>query len=157
MVDPSAPGPFVSACFGDSGGPLIADSPTAPRLIGVVSWGPSCGERRDPEIYANAVAGRRFALTANPIWAPKTIGGPRIAGEPAVGHTVSCRVRWLVEPTRELSYLFILDGKQAQEGPRPRYRLRAADRGKRISCDALGATAGGRGGTPHLAPERLVR
>jgi hypothetical protein len=157
MANPAFRGPFTSACFGDSGGPLLAGPAEAPRLIGLVSWGPSCGEQRDPEIYANAVAGRQFALADRPTWAPQTIGGPRITGAPLVGHSIRCAVRWLVKPTRQLSYSFILDGKQVQATRRPTYRLRPADRGKRISCDAQGATAGGRGGTMELAPERLVR
>jgi hypothetical protein len=157
MADAAYPGPFVSACFGDSGGPLLAGAVGAPRLIGVVSWGPSCGEMRDPEIYANAVAGRAFALAAHPAWAPQTVGGPRVAGSPRVGRTVRCAVRWLVKPSRQLAYSFVLDGKQVQSGPRPTYRLRAVALGKRISCDATGSTAGGRGGTVGLAPPRLVR
>lgn len=157
MADPSHPGPFVSACFGDSGGPLLAGAPGALQLIGVVSWGPSCGEMRDPEIYANAVAGRAFALAAHPAWAPQATGGPRVVGSPLVGRTVRCAVRWLVKPTRRLAYSFVLDGKQVQSGRRQTYRLRAADHGKQISCDATGATGGGRGGTVGLAPPRLVR
>jgi hypothetical protein len=157
MSDRAFPGPFVSACFGDSGGPLLATGAGGPRLIGVVSWGPRCGAERDPELYANAVAGRGFALARNPVWAPQAVGGPRIAGAPRVGSTVTCAVRWLVRPTRKLAYSFVLDGKQIQEGPRRSYRLRPADRGRRLSCGAGGETAGGRGGPAGLAPERLVR
>ena len=157
MADRSYPGPFVSACFGDSGGPLLAAGAGGPRLVGVVSWGPRCGTERDPEIYANAVAGRRFALDPTPVWAPQAVGGPRVTGVPRVGRTVTCQVRWLVRPSRKLSYSFVLDGKQVQEGRRPSYRLRPADRGKQVSCGAGGETAGGRGGPPGLAPERRVR
>ena len=47
--NPAAKPPFVSACFGDSGSPMLA----AGIDVGVVSWGPACGSQRDPEIYAN--------------------------------------------------------------------------------------------------------
>jgi hypothetical protein len=157
MADRSYPGPFVSACFGDSGGPLLASGADGMRLVGVVSWGPRCGEERDPEIYANAVAGRGFALAPKPIWAPQAIGDPRVTGAPLVGRTVTCAVRWLVKPTRDLAYSFVLDGKQVQEARRTTYVLRPDDRGKQVSCSAGGATAGGRGGPAGLAPERLVR
>lgn len=155
--DPGSQGPFVSACVGDSGGPLLAKGGSGVRVIGVVSWGPNCGEQRDPEIYANAVPGRSFALKARPAWAPATKGGPRVTGKTVVGQTVRCEVNWIVKPTRQLAYSFILDGRQVQDG-RSRYlRLKADARGKRVSCDAQGATAGGRGGTLTLAPARLVR
>ncbi|HZO06046.1 MAG TPA: hypothetical protein VFB52_06640, partial [Solirubrobacterales bacterium] len=94
---------------------------------------------------------------ANPIWAPKALGRPRLAGAPIVGRTVTCVVRWLVRPTRQLAYSFVADGLQVQSGARRTYRVRAADLGKRLACDAQGATAGGRGGTASLSSPRLVR
>lgn len=157
MSDPVYPGPFTSACFGDSGGPLLADAGQGLRIVGVVSWGPSCGEERDPEIYANAVRGRNFAVRRNPIWAPQAIGRPSITGRARVGQIVRCQVRWRQRPTRKLAYNFILDGRQIQSGRRATYRIRPADRGRRISCDGQGETAGGRGGSLQLAPARMVR
>jgi len=157
MNDPADPGPFTSACFGDSGGPLIADGGSGRRVVGVVSWGPNCGEDRDPEIYANAVRGRGFALAARPAWAPRAIGRPAVIGRTTVGSTVRCRVNWLRKPDRELAYGFYLDGFQAQSARRNTFRLKADARGKMISCDGQGASAGGRGGSLSLAPARLVR
>ncbi|HTU15600.1 MAG TPA: trypsin-like serine protease [Solirubrobacterales bacterium] len=157
MDDPADRGPFVSACVGDSGGPLLANGGAGNRVIGVVSWGPSCGEQRDPEIYANAVAGRGFALAPKPAWVPQAKGAPKVIGRTAVGETVRCRVRWVQKPTRDLSYGFYLDGRQVQAGGKATYRLRREARGSRISCDGQGATAGGRGGSLKLAPYRLVR
>jgi Trypsin len=68
------PGPggrtvLTSACFGDSGSPLLAGPVGSAKVIGVVSWGPSCGEHGDPELYASAVEGRDFALASEPAWA----------------------------------------------------------------------------------------
>lgn len=157
MADPQSSGPFVSACFGDSGSPLLADGGESNRIIGVVSWGPSCGENRDPEIYANAVRGRGFALRGRPIWAPQTVGRPRVVGQARVGHVVRCQVRWRQRPTRKLAFSFILDGRQVQSARRMTYLIRPADRGKRISCDGQGETAGGRGGSLQLAPPRRIR
>lgn len=156
MADPDDPGPFVSACVGDSGGPLLAGPSSDLRVIGVVSWGPACGTDHDPEIYANAVRGRQFVLSARPAWAPQAIGRPRIRGRARVGSPVRCAVRWRVRPTRNLKYMFVLDGRQVRTSRNPVFRLPASARGKRISCDAGGSTAGGRAGTP-LAPYRPVR
>lgn len=147
----------TSACVGDSGGPLLAGTGTAARIVGVVSWGPMCGEDGDPEIYANAVAGRAFALAPRPAWAPAVIGRARIAGTAAVGSTVTCAVRWLVRPTRRLDYSFTIDGYQKQEGRRPTFRLTSEHRGGSVSCSASGETIGGRGGSPGLARARVVR
>lgn len=156
-TDPDNPGPFVSACFGDSGGPLLAGTAGERRVVGTVSWGATCGEERDPEIYANAVRGREFALAAQPVWAAQTKGRARITGRTRVGHRVRCLVRWRVRPTRDLEYSFVLNGRQVQASRRAVYRLPASARGKRVSCDAGGATAGGRGGTNRLARYRPVR
>lgn len=45
------PGKAISACVGDSGGPLIDNDNV---LIGVVSWGLTpCGNAGAPNVYAN--------------------------------------------------------------------------------------------------------
>jgi len=43
-----------NVCFGDSGGPLMIPTTTAPgwKQVGIVSWGPwSCGDGRYPNVY----------------------------------------------------------------------------------------------------------
>ncbi len=46
-------GQNASSCFGDSGGPLMADTPTGRQLVGVVSFGGNrCGDPRYPSVYA---------------------------------------------------------------------------------------------------------
>lgn len=157
MADPKYRGPYVSACIGDSGSPLLASHEGAWRIVGVVSWGPACGTEKDPEIYANAVRGRAFALAARPPWAPAAIGRPRVVGRPVVGATVRCHIRWRVRPTRRLVHSFYLDGRELRSGRSDRFRIPSSARGGRISCDAVGETPGGRAGTTRLAPYRRVR
>jgi secreted trypsin-like serine protease len=41
---PAAGTAGIDACFGDSGGPLFADLPGGPVQVGIVSWGPTCGQ-----------------------------------------------------------------------------------------------------------------
>jgi hypothetical protein len=146
QLDPAAQPPFVSACFGDSGGPLLAGGVD----IGAVSWGPACGSMRDPEIYANVARGRAFALAARPVWAPRAAGRPSITGAPRAGAVVTCAVRWLQRPARA-SYDFFVGGFVKQGGARASFRIPAGARGRTVTCGASGATAGGRYGSP-LSP-----
>ena len=46
-------GQNASSCYGDSGGPLSADTPAGQVLVGVVSYGGDrCGDPRFPSVYA---------------------------------------------------------------------------------------------------------
>jgi hypothetical protein len=146
QLNPAAKPPFVSACFGDSGGPLLAGGVD----IGAVSWGPACGTERDPEIYANVARGRAFVLAPRPVWAPRAAGPPRIAGVARVGRTVACVIRWRQRPVHP-SYQFIVAGRLKQDGARTTFRIPAEARGKLLACGASGGTAGGRYGSP-LSP-----
>jgi trypsin len=50
-----------SACTGDSGGPLIADTPAGPRQVGIVSFGgPLCGLAGAPTVYSRVAASLDF-------------------------------------------------------------------------------------------------
>ncbi len=149
---PGAKPPFVSACFGDSGGPLLAGSVD----VGVVSWGPACGSMHDPEIYASVTRGRGFALARNPVWAPRVAGRPRISGQARVGQTVRCAVRWLQRPVRP-EFDFLVGGFVKQGGVAAAYRIPAAARGKALACMASGQTAGGGYGSPLSPPVRVGR
>jgi hypothetical protein len=150
QLNPAAKPPFVSACLGDSGGPLLAGGVD----IGAVSWGPECGAARDPEIYANVARGRAFALAARPVWAPRAAGRPRIAGAARVGQTVACAIRWLQGPVRP-TYQFVVAGRVKQDGARATFRIPASTRGKLLACGAGGATAGGGYGSPLSAGVRV--
>lgn len=46
------------ACQGDSGGPLVQGN----KLVGIVSWGKGCADRRYPGVYTNVAALRKWII-----------------------------------------------------------------------------------------------
>lgn len=151
-LDPGGTPPWVSACVGDSGSPLLVPRETSFAVVGVVSWGPSCGTTvgsnglMDPEIYTNAVLGRTFALSPRLLWTPRPRGTPRLVGRAGVGGTLTCRVGWIAQPERVV-YDFVSQGQRLRSSASPRLRVTAAMRGRTISCAATGSNAAGRAGT----------
>jgi hypothetical protein len=156
LPDPAATPPFVSACLGDSGGPLTVDGATGPLLIGVVSFGPYCGKRRDPEVYADATAAADFITRPDPPWAPAARGAS-IQGEPHVGTRLRCAVDWRVRPSRRLRFEWFSDGRFRKGSKEPGLRLRRRDAGSRLRCSARGATAGGYGVSPQSPAVRVAQ
>jgi hypothetical protein len=145
-------GPFVSGCFGDSGSPLLVRDGARWVSVGVDSWGPACGTERDPEVYADIVKGRDFALAPKPLWAPAPARRPVISGAARVGSVVRCAVTFLDTP-RKATYDFSVGGDIVARDGGPRYRVRSRDRGKKLSCLVV---AQGPGGT-EVASSRPVR
>jgi secreted trypsin-like serine protease len=50
------------ACQGDSGGPLVYKGPDGPVLVGIVSWGESCGKQFKYGVYTRVTAHRDWIL-----------------------------------------------------------------------------------------------
>ena len=142
LPDPDAQRPFTSACFGDSGGPLLVEHAGAPRVVGVVSFGSFCGRRHDPEIYADAVRARNFILADDPPWAPLANGRAEITGRLRVGNRVRCEIDWIVAPTQDVSY-FWSAGFRGLRQEREAIRLGDRTRGRRLQCSVIGGTKGG--------------
>ncbi len=78
------------ACQGDSGGPLVVVRNGEVRLVGIVSWGYGCGDRRYPGMYGRVSSYHAWILDTaglrpppppqapNPPPAPSPVRGPRL-------------------------------------------------------------------------------
>jgi hypothetical protein len=105
--------PFVMACPGDSGGPVIVQTPSGPVQIGVTSWGAEvmevqCGERSLPNVAMRVSSFASFINQKNPVIEPYTTGKAprhaRIVGVARLGNTVTCKPPKLGGAPFKLSY-----------------------------------------------------
>jgi hypothetical protein len=153
-------GPLTQPCPGDSGGPLIADTPTGPVQIGVTSWGAevkdkACGKARLPAVWMSVSAHHAFLTAPNPVLSPHT----KVRRVPLrrKGHRLTC-----VAPTFDGSPSRVryrwgfprFPGQLVQEMPDPLKPIKGATsktfttghartRGRRIACEVRAANAGG--------------
>lgn len=160
----SAPGAFLctqgsdkGACSGDSGGNATIGSAGARKVIGVTDIADS--NCRGLNFFANVAAPeiRTFidaALAEQDLTAAQTPLAPRggrsvkIAGTARAGRTVTCR-RGSWTKGSKFRYAFLLESgsKQINRGFRTKktYKVRSADRGRRIFCAVEARSAGGKG------------
>lgn len=61
--DTTVNGSITDSCQGDSGGPLFLFQNSSPFIIGVVSWGISCGLPQDPGVYAKISSSLSWILS----------------------------------------------------------------------------------------------
>ncbi|MDA0160367.1 serine protease [Solirubrobacter ginsenosidimutans] len=104
--------PFVMACPGDSGGPVIAQTPAGPVQLGITSWGAEvmevgCGLRSLPNVAMRVSSYASFINQTDPVIQPYTTGGfrhTRIVGKARIGNTVTCTPPKLGGAPLKLSY-----------------------------------------------------
>ena len=100
--------PLIQACAGDSGGPVVASTPSGPVQIGITSWGAEtmdgeCAEKFLPDVYMRTAAFTAFINQKHPVIEPflrrkRTPDGgfgsaaSKIVGLAKVGHSVTCTV-----------------------------------------------------------------
>jgi secreted trypsin-like serine protease len=144
-TDPDGRRPFRSACSGDSGGPLVVGV----RLVGIVSWGLRCGGDKDPTVFTDPSRYKDFLGAVSPVLAPVSNGERAgLSGEARVGATLTCTSPpWVRQPERIefsfQSYRFQHGTITRQQGESATYVVRAADKGRLVSCAATGINAGG--------------
>jgi hypothetical protein len=160
--------PFVIACAGDSGGPVIAQTSIGPVQLGITSWGAEvmdvdCGQRSLPNVAMRVSSFASFINRAKPVIEPYTTGhgrrGPRIVGVARVGHAVTCRPPKIAGAPLKLSYDWMVERNvnivpiRNHHGPRLKITKaifeRARPAGHRtLFCTVTARNAGGSLGTP---------
>ncbi len=151
----------VDACYGDSGGPLLARRSGGPlRLVGIVSFGIGCATSRAYGVYTRAAGVRGFLNGVPPRRAVTFARGPRItnafAGRFAIpGQVLRCapgrtfgagkvrsRWRWVTrnwdaedsEEFWELDFSPIAWERIERSTGRRRYQVRPGNAGSVIAC-----------------------
>jgi secreted trypsin-like serine protease len=159
--------PFVTACAGDSGGPVITQTTSGPVQIGITSWGAEvmdvdCGQRSLPNVAMRVSSFASFINRAKPVIEPHTTGhgppGPRIVGVARVGNTVTCKPPKIAGAPFKLSYDWMVGRNEvivpirSQHGPRLKITkaiyTRSLPAGHRsLYCTVTARNAGGSLGT----------
>ncbi len=149
--------PFVQACPGDSGGPIIEQTPSGPLQIGITSWGPevmngACGQQHLPNVAMRTSSFTAFINDPKPVIEPFTLhpgSNATVTGTARVGRTVTCKVPELGAARATLSYTWRL----VQNTDRVRARgqklkitaalYHVASSPRRLFCTATARNAGG--------------
>lgn len=140
----------IDACFGDSGGPLIASNGSELRLIGIVSGGIGCAIRRAVGVYAKVSAFRNFVLNIPPRRNVENARAPRLNGPAHVGAVLRCNsgrwmgagkvrtsVRWVESESDsdfDFSEIAGMVSRIEKSSTRRQYVVRASNRGKSVHC-----------------------
>jgi hypothetical protein len=151
--------PLVQACAGDSGGPVLAQSPSGPVQIGVTSWGPEvmdgpCGVKPLPDVAMRLSSFASFLGAAKPPIEPYTLrrgANAQISGTGRVGHTVSCRAPKIGGHRVKVSYRWQADSTDNADlkgGHHRKLKLtraiyRQSGVARRIDCLVTARNAGG--------------
>ena len=166
-IDPAqqAP-PFTQACAGDSGGPIVATTPSGPVQIGITSWGPevmdgACGQLHLPNVSMRVSSFSSFINSHYPVIEPYTVhsgapgglrrfaAGATVAGTVQVGHTVTCKVAKLAGARATLSYTWALvqnTDRMIARGQKLKITsglYKSATSPRRLMCTATARNAGG--------------
>jgi hypothetical protein len=150
-IDIDGKAPLSSGCNGDSGGPLYAGSPSAPVLLGVVSYGGSrCGADHLPSVFADVRHYRAFITDPDPVWASSPLSAATITGTPQVGAELSCGVSgYSAQPDKvQITWKVPRGGRQPVVGRGPTYTVRSADAGRQVLCELVASNAGGVSSAP---------
>jgi Trypsin len=151
--------PLVQPCAGDSGGPLIVQSPSGPVEVGVTSWGSEtmdgpCGVLALPDVAMRLSAFASFLGKSKLPIQPFTLRRDalsHVVGKGRVGRTVSCKGPKLGGDRAKLTYSwqvalasFVdLKGAHGRKLKITRAIYRKSGVAKRLACTVTATNAGG--------------
>jgi secreted trypsin-like serine protease len=97
--------PLTQPCPGDSGGPLIAQTPDGPVQIGVTSWGAEvkekqCGKAHLPAVWMRVSKFHDFITAADPVLRPYTRGKVKLTGK----RTLTCHAPTFAGTSPKVTY-----------------------------------------------------
>ena len=125
----------VDACYGDSGGPLIVNTPEGPKLAGLVSWGLACGSDKFWGVYTRL--GNLYAWVNSVSGVPAYIKElPSINGRPEVGGTLACsKGVWGGDAIEQYIYEWhdALEGLVKSDSNNT-YKVKITDIGRNLKC-----------------------
>jgi hypothetical protein len=154
----------VDTCYGDSGGPMLASTGSALRLVGVTSWGNGCATRDTYGVYTRIAEVRRF-LASDPRTPVRLKARPTIEGAPVQGGVLRCGPgRWSGSGRIRYSYRWVTPGLGGFEFDEAytrlkgstatrSYRVNARDRGRKVACLVIASN----GQTTVAENSRLVK
>jgi secreted trypsin-like serine protease len=125
----------VDACNGDSGGPLLVNTPSGLKLAGLVSWGYACGSEKYWGVYTR-VANYFDWLSSIPGIVPYAKVPPTIHGRPEVNSTLTCdKGEWGGDAVEKYIYEWqdVNEGV-VKSGTKPSYTLTTNDIGRNLKC-----------------------
>jgi trypsin len=135
----------AGACNGDSGAPLVIQTPAGWLDVGILHGGDACAEVGYYDLYVRAEAIRGFALGIALARQPEAAARPRVSGHITAGARVSCSLgrwrgdakRFVVQWTRAGTKTVLARGRA--------YTLTARDARRGVRCTVVASGPGGRG------------
>jgi secreted trypsin-like serine protease len=147
--------PLTQPCPGDSGGPLLAQTPNGPVQIGVTSWGSevkekACGKAHLPAVWMRVSKFHDFLTAANPVLAPYTRQKVKLTGK----RTLTCHAPTFTGSTFRVTYQWGVPrfpGQLVHEMPHPLRPIKGATKRtlkrtgrKQVACAVTAANASGK-------------
>jgi hypothetical protein len=149
--------PLTQPCAGDSGGPLLAQTPAGLVQIGVTSWGAevkekACGQARLPAVWMRVSNYYDFATAPDPVLLPFSTGKVRLSGR----ETLTCRAPAFTGTDPKVTYQWGIPRYRGQltsdmphpitaikDATKPTFKRTKRTRGKRLACRVNATNASG--------------